>query len=145
MHPGDDRLAEALQRMAQLPLAHFQPLFDLLPALQAPAPQAPDVLRHEADGSLTYAPEHADTVTRLIDACYEVGVVLPIDWPAFRDQHPFHERPQLIDGFDRLQCLSALTALVRGDRFSDGLLHNHWQQGTLAHLVQRLQAVGPAH
>jgi hypothetical protein len=134
--------AETLQRMAQLPAARFQPLFDLLPALQAPAPPASDPLRHEADGSLSYAPEHTDVVARLIDVCYELGVVLPIDWQGFVQQHPFHERPALIDGFDRLQCLSALTALVRGDRFSDGLLHHHWQQGTLARLVERLRVVG---
>ena len=136
------REAEERTRIEALPVRHFQPLLALLPTLRAPLPSAMDPLTKEADGTYTYAPVHSTPVQELIDLCYALDLVLKVDWIAFAKERPFHERPHLIDAFDRFQCCQALTALVRGERFNDGLVDKEWRKGTLARIVAQLATVG---
>jgi hypothetical protein len=128
-------------RIDALPASHFQPLLDLLPQLRSELPQPPPWLRPEPDGTITYAPINVDAVYDFIKLCYAMPVIFPYDWNEFVREHPFHEFPRLIDRFDRFQCCQAITALVRGDRFSDGLLDMHWRNGNLARIVERLKEV----
>jgi len=128
-------------RIAALPAAHLQPLLALLPQLRAPLPQPPPALRTEPDGTVSYAPLNVASVSDLIQLCYTLELVIPFDWNSFAVAHPFHEMPRIIDRFDRFQCCQALTALVRGDRFTDGLVDSQWRNGVLARLVERLGEV----
>ena len=140
----DEQQEEGAQRtrIKALPIAHFQPLLDLLPDLRRPPPPAPEDSYRNPDGTLMLAPGNADEVDRFIALCYTLNIVLTDDWNAFVKAHPFDRTPALIDHFDRFQCCMAITALVRGDRFSSGLVEDAWQQGTLTRLVERLGVLG---
>ncbi len=128
-------------RIMALPAAHFGPLLALLPALRGPLPPVTPPLTAEADGTYTFAPLNVPEVQDLIMLCYTLDLVLQVDWIEFVIAQPFHESPERIDGFDRFQCCQALTALVRGERFNDGLVDGQWRKGTLARIVARLAAV----
>jgi len=129
-------------RIMALHAAHFQPLLDLLPKLRGKLPKPPPGMRTEPDGTLSYAPINVEPVDDFIQLCYTLDLVVPFDWNAFVQEHPFHEQHELIDDFDRFQCCQALTALVRGERFTDGLVDAQWRKGTLARIVERLGALG---
>ncbi len=138
MEPDPERA-----RIQALPAAHFQPLLDLLPQLRDPLPALPPCFRKEADGTVILAPQNVEPVDAFIQLCYALQLVFPCDWNSFVQEHPFHAMPRLIDRFDRFQCCQAITALVRGDRFTDGLVDGQWRNGNLARLVERLaEAVG---
>lgn len=136
MEPDPERA-----KIDALPSAHFQPLIDLLPQLRGPLPQPPSALRTEPDGTMSYAPLNVQPVDAFIQLCCTLELVIPCDWSSFVREHPFHEVPRLIDRFDRFQCCQAITALVRGDRFTDGLVDSQWRNGNLARIVGRLGEV----
>lgn len=104
-------------------------------------PKPPPSLRTEPDGTISYAPMNVEVVDDFIQLCYSLDLVFPFDWNAFVHEHPFHQQHELIDGFDRIECCQAITALVRGDRFTDGLVDSQWRNGNLARLVERLGEV----
>lgn len=139
-----DELKEASERrrIEALPAAHFQPLIDLLPQLRDELPKPPPSLRTEPDGTLSYAPINVEPVDDFIQLCYTLDLVFPFDWSAFVQEHPFQQQHELIDGFGRIECCQALTALVRGERFNDGLVDEQWRKGTLARIVERLGKLG---
>jgi len=139
MNPDTGDLEHA--RVEALPINHFNPLLELLPELRRPPPDLPKDLFRDPDGTLILDPGNTPEVDRFIALCYELDIVLTSDWNAFVKQRPFHEQHALIDHFDRYQCCMAITALVRGDRFMRGLVHEAWQKGTLARLVERLGAL----
>lgn len=129
-------------RVEALPIIHFNPLLELLPELRRPPPDLPKDLFRDPDGTLILDPGNTPEVDRFIALCYELDIVLTSDWNAFVRQHPFHEQHALIHHFDRYQCCMALTALVRGDRFTSGLVDEEWRKGTLERLVERLAKLG---
>ncbi|MBL7964929.1 MAG: hypothetical protein JNM31_13920 [Flavobacteriales bacterium] len=136
-------------RINALPNEHFRPLLDWLPRLhQPPAAHTAEEPAHrtmqvmQSDATLMYnIPDNTGEVNAFIKCCYELGLVFPCDWPEFMQTHPFHQQPGLIDRFDRLQCCQALTALVRGERFSQGTVAHAWKSGVLAKIVGRLGVV----
>lgn len=87
-------------RIKALPAAHFGPLLDLLPALRAPLPSVTPPLTLEADGTYTYAPVNVQSVSQFIQLCYDLDLVMQVDWMDYAKAQPFHERHELIDGFD---------------------------------------------
>lgn len=145
MDPDADHEA----RINALPAEHFKPLLEWLPRLQQPpAAHTEEELAHpavqfmDADGTPTFSiPGNTREVDAFIRLCYDLGLVIPCDWTAFMEAHPFREQPHLIDRFDRLQCCQAITALVRGDRFSEGTVAHAWRQGVLERIVGRLGEV----
>ena len=73
--------------------------------------------------------------------CYDLRIMIVFDWPAWHSEVPFDQRPELIDTFDRTTCCMALTALVRGDRFNEGLVAWAWANGLLERIVGRLKVL----
>lgn len=117
-----DELKEANERrrMAAHPAAHFQPLLDPLPKLRGKLPKPPPNLRTEPDGTLSHVPINVEPVDDFIPLCYTLDLVVPFDRNAFVQEHPFHQPHESIDGFERIEYCQALTALVRGERFTAG-------------------------
>jgi hypothetical protein len=142
-----DELKEANERrrMAALPAAHFQPLLDLLPKLRGKLPKPPPSLRTEPVGTLSHVPINVEPLDDLIQLCHALDLVVPFDRNAFVQEHPFHQPHELIDGFDRIEYCQALTALVRGERFTDGPVDAQWRKGSLARLVERSGEVVQAY
>ena len=119
------------------PAEHFLPLLELLPELPTmPGPASPEI---PAPASLTYPSSRE--VHRFITLCYDLRIMIVFDWPAWRSEVPFDQRPELIDTFDRTTCCMALTALVRGDRFNEGLVAWAWANGLLERIVGRLKVL----
>ena len=85
-------------------------------------------------------PINVEPVDDLIPLCHALDLV-----DAFVQEHPFHQPHELIDGFDRFEYCQAHTALVRGERFTDGPVDAQGRKGTLARLVERSGEVVQAY
>ena len=119
------------------PAEHFQPLLALLPEL--PAAQEPVNGERPDPAALPYP--NSRELHRFITLCYDLRIMIVFDWPAWRSEVPFDQRPELIDTFDRTTCCMALTALVRGDRFNEGLVAWAWASGLLGRIVGQLKVL----
>jgi hypothetical protein len=133
--------AEDRERIAALPLAYFEPLFTLLPALEGPWPPLGKCCYIDARGVLVLSPPgFSPVVEALHHQCYALHLVLRwTDRSVFERKHPITAAH--IGRFDRYQCCMALTALVRGERFCDGRLEEACRNGTVSRILRRLQLV----
>lgn len=79
--------------------------------------------------------EYTKEVTDFVDLCYKEGFMVQFDWPEWYAAN--RQRP--IDELNYEDTCRLLTAIVRSDRFNDGALLNALQNGTIAHILQRLK------
>lgn len=88
-----------------------------------------------SNGNTIGGTEYSKEVSDFIDLCYREGFILQFDWSEWYADN--HERP--IDEMDYEDTCKLLTAIVRSDRFNDGALLNAFQNGTIAHILERIK------
>lgn len=88
-------------------------------------------------------PEHADEARVLMDLLYEMGLVVPFDWPTWFMTSRFHGG---VDGdVSMADTVRLITVFLRADRFSEGEFGTRIADGTLPRLLEGLLAgVRPA-
>lgn len=75
----------------------------------------------------------------------EAGLVIPsFDWIAWDGRGRYMHDPASVAVADFEECRKLLTALMRGERFNEGLLLEAFESGLLRHLIDRLGALAGA-
>ena len=82
-------------------------------------------------------PAAGDLVATLVGHLYELGVVVPFDWPDWYspDRYPSGRELESAPVADAVRLI---TSCVRGDRFSDGAFLKALSDGTIPSAVRRL-------
>lgn len=99
----------------------------------------------DADGAIQmpwfeYSPR-AETLLRAVNAA---GFVYPFDWMAWLDGPegiPLRDEPGRIERATEEELARLLTAIVRGDRFTEGNIAGAIESGVLVRIVRRLKAL----
>lgn len=96
-------------------------------------------LEHLDDGALMLPQFGASEVLmELSEALYEAGLITPVfDWPTWWATCPYQEGQQ-IDAAPATDLVRFITAVVRGDRFTEGALDRYVSNGSLPAAVLRL-------
>ena len=87
-------------------------------------------------------------INDLVSVAYDDGWVSPaVDWPGWMDTDEgrrLTSDPRAVGEatVEQLQCL--MTSLVRGDRFTEGLLATKAQEGLLTAILRRVEALRSA-
>ncbi|MGE0733128.1 MAG: DUF6508 domain-containing protein [Alphaproteobacteria bacterium] len=85
--------------------------------------------------------EYSEDAQKLLAQIRNAGLLVAgFDWAAWSGRNSYLDDPNSIDTADREDCRRLLTALIRGDRFNEGLLFNAFESGLLRRLVDRLAA-----
>ena len=87
--------------------------------------------RRETKGTFPWV-RYSTEVNGFRQALYDAGLVVPFDWPAWMGTLETRELP--LD--DPLLAIRSITAIVRGDRFSEGSLLGYLQSGELTAAVR---------
>ena len=74
----------------------------------------------------------------VLQICYDDGIVLRFDWPAWMEEGRRHLEPGVLESADLETCCMTLTVLVRQDRFVDGTIAAAIANGLLARIVRRI-------
>lgn len=106
---------------------------------------SPDPLAESADDTgrlvrqFTY-PDYADEVTAVIERLYKSGLIVSFDWQSWVAAQPASSG---ISGSDQVTAVKYLTAVVRGERFSDGTIAAAIDSGQFAEALRALQRNSP--
>jgi hypothetical protein len=100
-----------------------------------------------ADGVITmpYFDYDADA-SRFISDMYRLGWVQPFDWGAWAasdDGRALLDDPTAVAKADADDLVRLMTAILRGDRFNEGLIADFWAKGHLAAIARRAEALAP--
>ncbi len=91
---------------------------------------------------VTSWPGYADEARTLMDLMYEMGLVVPFDWPAWWADSPLH------DAFSAevspADAVRLITVILRADRFDEGEFGRRISDGSLPALLDRLLANRPS-
>ena len=78
-----------------------------------------------------------DLERRLIELSYELGLVVPFDWPSWYAGERYKGGSGL-EVASLADTVRLITSFVRGDRFSDGALRSGLRDGALEAAIERL-------
>jgi hypothetical protein len=88
-------------------------------------------------GYFDFSPRASD----FIQSTYDLGLIRPeLGWPSWLqtpEARALLNEPEKVASASAEQLSNVLTALVRGDRFNDGLLARAWESGMLLAIVRR--------
>ena len=68
-------------------------------------------------------------------------MMLDFDWPAWEEGRDIAGSPERIAECDLEKIYKLITALVRSDRFCDGVLAGAWLEGTIQAILQRIRTL----
>ena len=71
-------------------------------------------------------------------------VIASFDWVAWGGRGRYLHDPASVADASFDDCCKLLTALIRGDRFNEGLVLEAFENGLLRHLIDRLSALSKA-
>lgn len=81
---------------------------------------------------------YSSAAEHLVQALYEVGAVVPFNWPDWDGAKTYRGRTAL-DAAPVADAVRMATAIIRADRFSDGTIGATLQDGTLLGALRRLR------
>lgn len=81
---------------------------------------------------------YSEGTDRAIEALYELGAIVPFDWPAW-DGIRGYRGPDALDTAPVADAVRMLTAIVRADRFSEGTIGATLEDGTFLAALRRLR------
>jgi len=82
--------------------------------------------------------ERSPGLDRLVGEAVAAGLVFPFDWQTWQADSGFDGSPPSLSGAAVADAVRFLTAVVRGDRFVEGLLLERADDGSLAAGVERV-------
>lgn len=116
---------EQLERhLSLLPATDWQKVFAFIPVF-------------EASGRA-----ESDDVSKFCSLLYNLDLVVSFDWPHWEDGRRLVNNPELLNTIsDPVVCVKLLTALVRGDRFNEGLLEFMCSNGTVVGILKAMKRI----
>jgi hypothetical protein len=80
---------------------------------------------------------YSQDVDRIVALLYEIGAVFPFDWPRWEGIERYRG-PSALGPAPLADAARMATAIVRGDRFCEGLLGAAIEDGTFGAILERL-------
>lgn len=80
-----------------------------------------------------------EQATAFVQELYDKQVIVGFDWPEWmqRDGRRLYESQELLVDASLDDCRLFLIALVRGDRFNEGVLLQAFRDGTVSRILRR--------
>lgn len=106
-----------------------------LPELESPNFVAGEF--HEPEGQFPYY-SLGNTSSRLMAACYDSGVMVDFDWPAWEaPARELRQNPRALEQADLLTLRKLLTGHLRNDRFCEGHFGAVLESGHITAILRR--------
>jgi O-acetyl-ADP-ribose deacetylase (regulator of RNase III) len=136
--PTDEEIAAAL---AAKPVERWRRLFDLADSL---SPGKLEVRWRGGDekepGVFTVGyPVYSDSVSAIVESLYELGVIVSFNWPEWHRTSPLFPDAVGLTEAPVADAARLATTFVRGERFSEGAIHQALENGALLAILNRLR------
>ncbi|HEY8572717.1 DUF6508 domain-containing protein [Phenylobacterium sp.] len=86
----------------------------------------------------------SDEANAFVQAAYQNGWIQPFDWPEWRDSDEARRLlndPACLDRASPQELSRLMTAIVRQDRFCDGVLLSEFENGIMAGVARRAKSL----
>ncbi|MFI9407826.1 DUF6508 domain-containing protein [Nocardia sp. NPDC052316] len=136
--PSDNPAIESVLRAA--PREAWHQLWSAVDDIRAEDPQALGSWRtNNRDGSLCMPHvQYSEAVDRMTQAVYAVGAIVGFDWMKW-DRKTAYPGGRGLETAPVADAARVLTAVIRGERFGDGIILTALNDGTLPAALQRLR------
>ena len=91
--------------------------------------------------------DYAPMMSEFIDAAYDCGLVVAFDWPEWMSQGGHQlvfAAPKAMADYSLADVQRVVTAILRGDRLTEGALASAFEDGRMPALIRRLAALSRA-
>jgi hypothetical protein len=115
---------------------HWQPLLDLIPVIES-TDQFEEIVNSKYDG---FAPiPHVKIVQNFVELAYELGVIVDFEWFKWDDGRKIASNKDFnYDSIDIPTKCKLITAIIRNDRFNDGVLVSAFESGLILKILQSI-------
>jgi hypothetical protein len=136
------KLDKLPKHLASIDQSEWKKLFDLLPEIGRT--KTFGMLRggeKQADGAYTMPwYQRSAVVNELERVAYELGIVVPFDWGTWDEgREILHEKNPDFEQLDAVTLCKLITAIVRNDRFCDGVLVENFENGVIPKIILSLK------
>ncbi|MCK5820321.1 MAG: hypothetical protein KAH17_00480 [Bacteroidales bacterium] len=135
-------LSELPELLSSLTLNDWQPLLDLIPDIEQSTTfgtlQGGDEVEDDVFSFPFYAP--SPVVEKFEELCYKLGIIVDFDWPGWDEGRELASGDQSqIRNLDLVTSCKLITAIVRNNRFCDGVLVGAFESGLILSVLKRMQ------
>ena len=120
----------------------WQKLFELMPVIESTRDFSfPVGLEDLKKGILSFPmTENARIVERFANIFLELGLMINFDWAAWEEGKALISDPaQDFNELDELTLCKLLSAVIRNDRFCDGVLAGYFEKGVMQKILRALE------
>ena len=115
---------------------HWQPLLDLIPEIEATDKFEMMV---DSEYSIFERLPWAPVVEEFVHLAYKLGVVINFDWGKWDDGRKMASTEDFnFDSIDIPTKCKLITAIIRNDRFNDGVLISAFESGLILKIIQSI-------
>lgn len=100
----------------------------------------PGGLKKYKDGTVSFPFYiHTEIVNQFVKIAYDTGIIIPFDWSGWKQgQVMFRDNDFDFDSVDVFTKCKLITAIVRADRFSDGVLIEAFRSGLILKVLKSI-------
>lgn len=120
----------------------WQPLFDLIGEIRQERNfGTPAIGKPDANGVMEFPYwKHTDIVSRFIELAYKLDLVIPFDWPNWKEGKSILNDPGFdYNTLDPETLCKLITMMVRADRYNDGYLISCFESGIVLKILESLK------
>lgn len=135
-------LEELSDHLKTIRIEDWQKLFDLLPDFEQTKKFGEFIGgEKQKDGSFTFPyVDPAEIVFKFHRIVHDLGIITIFDWPGWNEgMMILKEDRKNFDQYDLLTLCKFITAIVRNDRFCDGVLVGYFENGVIPKIIQSIQ------
>lgn len=128
------------QHIDKLKHADWQRLFDLIPRIEKNRKFGENLLPIEdKEGNIQISPMMPEKIVHdFTDIMYELDLVIGFNWSAWDEGRKIASENKY-ENLDTITLLKLLTALIRNDRFCDGVLVARFEDGSILKILKELK------
>jgi len=129
-----------IETFEKLSYTDWQPLFDLMPKIEACNNFGEVVFDEDPDGSIHMPYYNTDKIVdEFLEIVYGIPIIISFDWPNWEEGSKIYKEFDEENTYSILTLCKLITTIVRADRFSEGELVMAFESGKMGKILNSLQ------
>jgi len=118
----------------------WRPLLDLIPEIEKTADLIKTKHDNEAEASQALYQADESLMNKFLEAVYEIPIIIDFKWSAWDEGRKIINNPSFnFNTLDIPDKCRVITAIVRGDRFNQGLLGGALKSGLILNILKSIE------
>jgi hypothetical protein len=132
-----------IEKINSMTRESWEPLLALIPTIEKTEKFQGDVQFIENDDEIIFnlcQTDEAEIVDKFRQAAYEIRIVIDFNWPAWKEGEEIVSNTNFdYDSIDIPTKCKIITAILRNDRFCEGVLASYFDSGLILKVLKSIQ------